>query len=279
MGDRTVETLTFGYGLIEGPCVDADGLLYFSDVPNGGVRALHPDGRVEVVVPKRRGVGGIAVHADGGLVLSGRNVCHVVDGETRIVFDPEDASLNDLTTDDQGRVICGTLRTDPFDDSSIGPPGEAYRIGLDGTVEELYGEVYLTNGIAFSPDGSVAYHADSVKGHLICHDVIDDRFRNRRALAPVESFAPDGLAVDAAGTIWVADYRAGCVRAIEPERGTEVDRVDVPAQAVTSVCFAGADRRDLIVVTADNTDDPARKGTVFRARVETPGLPVPLARV
>ena len=62
----TVETLTFGYGLIEGPRVAPDGGLYFSDVHNGGVRRLAPDGSVEVVVPKRRGVGGIACTPTAG---------------------------------------------------------------------------------------------------------------------------------------------------------------------------------------------------------------------
>jgi len=51
---------------------------------------------------------------------------------------------------------------------------------------------------------------------------------------------------------------------------------------VTSLCFAGSDRRDLIVVTADNTEDPERKGTIFRlpaADVGAVGVPAPAARV
>jgi sugar lactone lactonase YvrE len=48
---------------------------------------------------------------------------------------------------------------------------------------------------------------------------------------------------------------------------------------VTSVCFGGPDRLDLYIVTADNTDDPALGGTIFRTRAAVPGLPVPLARI
>ncbi len=48
---------------------------------------------------------------------------------------------------------------------------------------------------------------------------------------------------------------------------------------VTSVCFAGDDRRDLVVVTADNRDDPERGGSVFRTRVDVSGAPVHPARV
>ena len=272
-----LEVLAFGYGLIEGPRVDVDDNLYFSDVPNGGVYRRASSGEITVAVPKRRGVGGIALHADGGIVVGGRNVCHVVDGETRVVFDIE-AGFNDLMTDAEGRVVVGTLRADPFAEDGDRTAGELHRIGLDGTGEEMYGGVKLTNGIGYSPDGSRIYHADTGSNHLICHDIEDDQYVNRRAITTGADFFPDGLAVDESDTIWVADYRSGCVRGLDLD-GTEVGRIEVPSRAVTSVCFGGADRRDLYIVTADNTDDPDRAGTIFRTRAEVPGVAVPLARV
>jgi len=53
----------------------------------------------------------------------------------------------------------------------------------------------------------------------------------------------------------------------------------VPAPFVASLCFGGADRRDLYVTTSGNTEHPERRGTVFRERSDVPGLPVPPARV
>jgi sugar lactone lactonase YvrE len=47
---------------------------------------------------------------------------------------------------------------------------------------------------------------------------------------------------------------------------------------VTSVTFGGKDLTDLYIVTADNTDDKEKKGTVFRTRAPIPGQPVPKAR-
>lgn len=273
-----LEMLACGFGLIEGPRVDDADNLYFSDVPNGGVYRRDAAGQITVAVPKRRGVGGIALHAEGGLVVGGRNICHVVDGETRVVFEPGPA-FNDLMTDSEGRVVCGTLRIDPFAADAPPEPGDAYRIELDGTATHMYGGVRLTNGIGFSPDGSRIYHSDSLANHLICHDVEDDHYVNRRALGEHRSFNPDGLAVDEEGMIWVADYAIGCVRGIDPDNGTEVTRIEVPSNAVTSLCFGGHDRLDLYIVTADNTDDPDRAGTIFRTRAEVPGLDVPLARI
>lgn len=276
---RELETLAHGYGLLEGPRVDGAGNLYFSDVPNGGVYRLAPDGEVTVAVPKRRGVGGIAIHAEGGLVIGGRNICHVVNGETRVLMESPHRGFNDLITDSAGRVICGTLAADPFSTEPDRPTGSAFRINLDGSVDELYGGIALTNGIAFSPDGSQMYHADSENHCLVTHDVDGDTFVNRRNLGQAADFNPDGVAVDEAGVIWVADYKDGCVKALDPASGAIVDRIEVPSRFVTSLCFGGADRRDLYIVTADNTEVPERLGTVFRTRAEVPGVAVAEARV
>ena len=273
-----LETIASGYGLLEGPRVDDAGNLYFSDVTNGGVYCRTPGGEISTVVPRRRGVGGIALHADGGLVISGKNVCHVKDGTTRILFQRDDIpGFNDLFTDSQGRILVGALRSDPFALKSQ-VPGELWRIEADGSVVEMYGDVGITNGIGFSPDNSKIYHSDSAPRHIILHDVsTDGQMSNRRVFASTPG-VPDGLAVDEDGCVWVAVYEGGCALRYTPD-GREDRRIEVPAKAVTSLCFGGSDRRDLYIVTADNTEDPERKGTIFHTRVEVPGVVVTPARV
>lgn len=274
-----LETLAYGYGLIEGPRVDLEGNLYFSDVPNGGVYRRAPDGTITTAVPKRRGVGGIGLHADGGIVVGGRTICHVRDGVTRELFAGA-PGFNDLIVDAAGRVVCGTLRSNPFDMAAPRQAGECWRIDGEGSATELYGDVALTNGIGFSPDGSVIYHADTVRNGVWAHDIAaDGTCSNRRFLVQRDDFQPDGLAVDQAGVVWVADVSGSrSVRAFAPD-GTEVERIDVPAKMVTSVCFGGADLCDLYIVTEDNTEDRARKGTIFRTRAQTPGVAPNLATI
>ena len=110
--DPTIETLATGYGLVEGPRVDPEDRLYFSDVHKGGVYRRDPGGEIHVVVPKRKGVGGIALHQDGGIVISGRDLSHVKDGESRIVFALEDTpGFNDIFTDAAGHVFIGSMRS------------------------------------------------------------------------------------------------------------------------------------------------------------------------
>jgi sugar lactone lactonase YvrE len=167
------DTLCFGYGLIEGPREDGAGNLHFSDVTNGGVYRRSADGTITTVVPRRRGVGGIALHASGGLVISGKDVCHVREGETRVLLTRESVGcigFNDLFTDSAGRIVVGSLRSDPFAD---GPrtPGSLYRVELDGRVSELYGDIGLTNGIGLSPDGRTIFHADTSAAAIVAHDL------------------------------------------------------------------------------------------------------------
>ena len=270
-----------GYGLLEGPRVDAQGNLHFADVTNGGVYRRAADGSVTTVVAKRRGVGGIALHADGGLVISGRDVCHVRDGTTRILFERPDGvgGFNDLFTDAEGRVYAGALRSNPFGEDAGRSAGELYRIEGENMAVELYGDVRLSNGIGFSPDGRILYHSDTAAGHIIAHDVAEDgAVSGRRVFTRVAPGAPDGLAVDEAGAVWVACYGGGCVARYAP--GGRLDRrLEVPARGVASLCFGGSDRRDLYVVTADSTDDANLAGSILATRVEVPGLPVPPARI
>jgi len=272
--------LASGYGLIEGPRVDAEDRLYFSDVQRGGVYRRAPDGNIDTVIPKRRGVGGIALHVDGGIVVSGRNICHVNDGNTRVIFDLEDVpGFNDLFTNDAGEIFIGSMRTNPFQESGERVCGEAYLVTAEGTARKLYDDVSLTNGFGLSPDNRILYHSDTARNQVIVHDLdADGSARNRRPLGETTRLHPDGLAVDESGCIWVADYGGRCVQRFRPDGDIDL-RLEVPALQVTSLCFGGRDRKDLYVVTADNTEDPKLGGTIFRTRVETPGLPAPLARI
>lgn len=273
-----IETLAFGFGLIEGPRVDPEGNLYFSDVTNGGVFRRSPSGAIETVVPRRRGVGGIAIHADGGIVISGRNVCHVRDGATRVLFARDDVpGWNDLFTDAQGRVYTGSMLSNPFGDERERKLGECFRIEAEGRATPLYGGVSLSNGIGFSPDGRRIYHSDTAKSLVHVHEL--DAAGRAKPLAPIlVEGSPDGLAVDAEGFVWVALYREGAIARFSPD-GSPDRRIEVPAKAVTSLCFGGPDLRDLYVVSADNTEDPSRNGSIFRMRSDVAGLAAPLARI
>jgi xylono-1,5-lactonase len=274
-----VETLASGYGLIEGPTVDSDGNLYFSDVLGGGVYRRDPDGEITTVVPKRRGVGGITLHADGGVVVSGRDIVHVRDGENRTLFALEGLpGWNDICADSGGRVYAGSIRFAVFDPDAQPVPGELWRIDGEGDATRLYDDVLHANGVAISPGERTIYHSDTRRNVILVHTLADDGTAGDRRAFHFPPGAPDGMALDAQGLLWVASARAGCVARLTPDG--EIDRVlDIPAQAITSLCFGGDERRDLYVVTGDNTEEPERGGTIFRVPVDVAGAPVHPARI
>jgi sugar lactone lactonase YvrE len=181
-------------------------------------------------------------------------------------------------------VYVGSLRVDPFGDGTDRTPGDAYRIDAPGEAVTLYTGVGLSNGIGFSPDGRRLYHVDSTLSGILVHEIDESGevvADSGAVFATVDKATPDGLAVDTDGGVWVALYGRGCVARFD-QFGTIDRRVAVPAKAVTSLCFSGEYNDELIIVTADNSDDASRGGTIFRVSsdmVGATGLPAPLARI
>jgi sugar lactone lactonase YvrE len=278
------EVLAEGFTLVEGPCVDPSGALYFSDIYEGGVYRRSPDGEVAEAIPKRRAVGGIAAHADGGIVVTGRNVQHVDGASVRVLLeDPAVRSYNDLMVDPEGRVLVGSVRDRDQAGRPIGGPGmtpadrqrpfgELYRIGGDGPTM-LYEFDGLSNGIALSHAWSRMTHVSSVEG-LIVHDIAPDGSLTRRASPPVPPRSADGLCADTEDHLWAAGL--GAVTRYAPD-GSVALRLDVPAERVISLCF-GPGGHDLFVTSGSSTPE-GHDGRIFRTTVEVPGLVRPLARV
>jgi gluconolactonase len=279
-----MESLATGYGLVEGPVWEPGRGLYYSDVTNGGVYRLSPSGDVSLAIPHRRGIGGMALHAAGGLVVTGRNVSfkNLHDGGAAVLLDNDvttDAiGFNDLTTDAAGRIYVGSLA---FHVVAGAPPkpGHLHVIDLDGSVRTISDGVVVTNGLAFSPDGGRLYHCDSHADLIRVYDVhADGSVGAWRVFARLNSGTPDGMTVAADGSVWVALAHAGCVAVFEPD-GSPRLRLPVPLPMVTNVCFGGDDLRDLYVVTGSERGPKENCGTVFRTRVDVPGRLRPPARV
>jgi sugar lactone lactonase YvrE len=265
-----MEELVSGFSLLEGPTVDAKGGVYFSDVLAGGVYRWSPDG-VEQVVPKRRGVGGIVLHEDGGVIVTGRDVLHVRNGGSRTLLALDGVTgFNDLATAPDGSVYVGALRFMPFGgDAPV--PGEIWRVGPAGDAVSVAGGLLWANGIGFSPDGRVAYGSDYARRCVLAWDVESDgALSSSRTFAEMPAGSADGLAVDVEGGVWVATGDAGKVVRFLPD-GSLDRELDVPAPFVSSLCFGGDDMRDVYVTTGD--------GKLLRACSDVPGAPVPHARV
>lgn len=268
---------SLGTGLLEGPRADSEGGVYFSDVIAGGVYRAAPDGTVETVVQKRRGVGGLVLHAAGGVVVSGRDLIHVRDGATQPLLAPEGVTgFNDLHTDPEGRVLAGSLRYRPL----LGEepvPGEIWRVAGPDDATVLCDGVTWANGIGLSPAADRIYVSDYATAEVLTWRLTESgEAVERGVFARAPQGSCDGLAVDAEGGVWVA-LGEGIARFTSG--GDLVEILEVPTSFVSSVSFGGPELRELLITTADNLAEPERGGTVFRAPAPVAGLPVALATV
>jgi gluconolactonase len=264
------------HGLLEAPRLTDAGEMVYSDVTGGGVWTCSADGAVREILPKRRGVGGIVAHADGGWVLSGRSVLHLrPDGGQRPLIELEDAcGFNDLGATAEGDLLAGELRYRPL--AGEAPRnGRLLRLARDGTLTVLAEDVVWPNGIGVSPDGQTVYLSDYAR-QLVLAVAADGGAVRVFCHSPRGS--ADGLAVDRDGGVWIALGEGGGVARFRPD-GALDEIVSLPAAFVSSLSFGGPDRCDVLLSTADNQLAPQLGGTLLRARSAIPGAPLATLRV
>ena len=280
-----MQVVATGYGLIEAPVWDPARGLYFSDVTGGGIYLLDRHDKISTVVARRRGVGGMALHADGGLIAGGRDISWIAEGGggSKTLLDAAGADgasgFNDLTTDHAGRIFVGSLAFKIFAGEAM-KPGNLYCIDLDGSVRSVSDGILVTNGLGVSPDGRRLYHCDARRQLVRAYELgTDGSVGHWKAFAAMgEGRVPDGLKVAADGSVWVADAHGGRV-AVFGADGAQLKDLPVPLPMVTSLCFGGDDLRDLYVVTGSRGGPSEACGTIFRMRVDVAGLPLAPARV
>jgi sugar lactone lactonase YvrE len=263
------------HGLLEAPRFAADGELVYSDVLAGGVWGCTDD-TVRELLPKRRGIGGIVAHADGGWVLSGRSLVHLTPGGEQRELHSGDGvcGFNDLGATPDGELLAGVLRFRPFAGEQT-CPGQLLSFAPDGTVSVLTEEVLWPNGIGLSPDGQTIYLSDYARELVLA---LSREGGDARVFCRSPRGSVDGLAVDAQGGVWVALGQGGGIARLR-EDGTLDELVELPAQFVSSLSVGGADMRDVLITTADNQRDPQLGGTLLRARSPIAGMSVPAVGV
>ncbi len=272
----TLTRLASGFVLLEAARWLPEHGLVFSDMLGGGVYALRNDAAPTPLVEHRKGIGGLVPHADGGLVVSGRNVTHKrADGTGVVLLETaeDEQFFNDLTADSAGRLYIGSVPKDHENGF-----GRLYRLQTDGAIDVLAEDVRITNGLAADPAGTALFHVDTPR-KVVWRYALPGGERTDFVSTEAYPGVPDGLALAADGTLFVALAGGSLVVGFDPS-GAVVAEIEVPARLVTSVCLGGEDLRTLFVLTGVNSEypDPAG-GSVFAMPAATAGLPAPAAAV
>ncbi|RBM19014.1 SMP-30/gluconolactonase/LRE family protein [Streptomyces sp. PT12] len=257
---RTLETAVRGRAeLGEGPTWDpATGRLIWVDILTSRIHHYDPGSGRRTVLTTEQHVGAAKPRAGGGLVVNLRDGVGLYDEAGAFRWLVRDAVPgrrgNDAAVAPDGSLWAGTMR---YDEAPGG--GTLTRVLADGSASLVVSDATVSNGIGWSPDGSLMYYIDTPTRRVDVFDVTDGGgVRGRRTLVDTEglSGAPDGMTVDADGCLWVAFWGGGAVRRFTPDGALDRE-VAVPVSRPTACAFGGADLRDLYITTAATGTDRA----------------------
>jgi D-xylonolactonase len=274
----------------EGPVwVERDRALWFVDIKKHQIQRFDPATGDRRTFEAPEQVGFILPADGGGFVAGLQSGLYRFDEHSgsfdRIVeveSDLPNNRLNDGVSDAAGRVWFGTM--DNGETSNSGAfysfhRGKLTRTGIDG--------IAITNGPAVSPDGRLLYFVDTLAGTIAASAIQNDgSLGERRQFVTIDEQDghPDGPTVDSEGCLWIALYNGWEVRRYSPV-GDLLDTVRFPVANITKIAFGGDDLRTVFATTARqmlSPEDIARQpliGSLFKFRVDVPGVPCPLAQL
>ena len=271
--------------------------LYWCDIPGKKLNRWHPGSALYTDWSFDTEPGCVAPLSGGRLLLAMRDGLFTFDPRTaqrqRLSpppYDPKHERFNDGKADPQGRLWVGTVY-----EPRTAAAAALYR--WDGSkLQRMAGEVTVSNGLAFSPDGRTMYWADTPSHRVMAYDFnpVDGTLVQPRVLAQfalkqtdqdlsLYGGRPDGAAVDAEGAYWCAMFEGQRLLRIAPG-GSVLQELMLPVRCPTMPCFGGPDLRTLYITTS-REKRPAEElaaqplaGCVLHTRVDVPGLPVNFAR-
>jgi gluconolactonase len=255
-----VEKLAGGMKFIEGPVwmgSGRDGKLVFSDIPANELKAWSPSGGLTVFRTPSNNTNGNTLDREGRLVSaehSARRVSRTAtDGTVTTVVDRMDGkrfnSPNDVVVKSDGTLW--------FTDPPYGLPKDqakemdgnyVYRHDPDsGKTTRVASRHDMPNGLAFSPDESLLYVADSGKPHnILVYEVkTDGTLSEGRVFCTIDKGGPDGIRVDTAGNVWSS---AGDGVQVFAPSGALVGRILCP-ESPANLAFGGEDGKSLFMTS------------------------------
>jgi sugar lactone lactonase YvrE len=199
-----------------------DDRLWFSDWGTQEVIAVDREGRSEVIVRTPASPFSIDWLPDGRLLIisgpDGDLLRREPDGS--LVTHADLSSLsghswNEIVVDGRGNAYVNNIGFD-FPAGEFAP-GTVALLTPDGPARLVADGVAFPNGMAVTPDNSTLIVAESYASRLTAFDIASDgSLSSQRVWADLGSGVPDGICLDAEGTIWYADVpNKRCVRVRE----------------------------------------------------------------
>lgn len=233
--------------------------LYWVDILGRKVHVYNPQTKKNKAYPTPQAVGtvvpadsiyAIVGLADGAYMLDTRS--GEIDLISYIEKDLGSTRLNDGKCDPVGRFWVGSMDYD-----LVNPIGGLYRVQSDGTVHKALDRITISNGIVWSSDHKKMYYIDTPTGYIQSFDFNseDGSISNQKVAVKIPDSLgqPDGMTIDEEDKLWVGMWNGNIVARFDPNSGTLMAKIEVPAHNVTSCAFGGPDL-DILYITTSGID-------------------------
>jgi gluconolactonase len=259
---------------LEGPCFDAAGNLYCTDIPHGRLLRISPQGEWHVVAEYDGEPNGLKVRPDGTLLVTDyrRGLLAFDPGASRpreVLARRHSESfrgLNDLCIAANGDIYF----TDQGQTGLHDPTGRVYRLRPGGGLDLLLANVPSPNGVVLDPAGKVLFVA-ATRGNEVWRVPLQADggvSKVGRFVSLYGTSGPDGLAMTEGGDLCVAHASLGAGFVFAPT-GEPRWRVDSCAgRTVTNLAFGGEGRRTLYLTESST-------GSILVATLPVAGCALP----
>ncbi|MEN9634613.1 MAG: hypothetical protein RL077_3017 [Verrucomicrobiota bacterium] len=238
-----------GYRLTEGAATNAQGEVFFTDIPNSTAYKIGLDGKISLARENTQRANGQAFGPDGRLYV-------VASGSQEILALAPSGPATVLATGLAGNDIVvahnGNAYVTAPPAGSSNDPSKVWLLKPDGSKQVVDTGLRFANGVALSTDQSLLYVADYRSRWVYSYQIrADGTLANKQRYYwlhepdMIDQSSADGMKVDQEGRLYVATAlgvqicdQAGRVNAILP----------TPNGRITNLCFGG-EKFDILYAT------------------------------
>ncbi|MDM8528087.1 SMP-30/gluconolactonase/LRE family protein [Anaerolineales bacterium HSG24] len=245
----TVVKLSGDYQFTEGPAVDTEGNVYFTDISANSIYKWSLDGQISTFLEDSGGANGLFFDSTGNLLAcqGGNQQLVSIDSEGNVTVLADkynDASFNqpnDLWVDAKD----GVYFSDPIYSSGRAQEGEYvyYLTPKRDNLVRVIDDLVRPNGIIGTADGVTLYVTDHGAGETYRYTIAENGSLTDKTL--FVSVGADGMTIDANGNIYLAEDSGVSVY---DSSGTLIETIAVPESTKpTNITFGGPDNQTLFI--------------------------------
>lgn len=264
----TPELIQSGFSFTEGPAVDKDGNVYFTDQPNDKIYMWdYENDEIKIFHNSPERANGIYFDQNGNIIacadLNGKLISIKPDGKYDTLIDNFEGKQlnwpNDLWIAPNG----GIYFTDPYYQRPYWERTEpaieqerVYYYSPEGKLTIVDDDLVKPNGIIGTPDGQYLYVADIGDSKTYRYEIQSDGTLKNRVLFAEEG--SDGMTTDNFGNVYLTNDFVSVFN----KEGNKIANISVP-ELPSNVCFGGKDK-NILFITA--------RTSVYKIKMNTQGV-------